>query len=143
VICVIGFICLISIKKSTTTEQDVKRHVIILIRNINAKFIEKKVGEVMSEMVFTKEKLAEIDLRVRNDVSTFEEKRIAEINGLEQQKRKLREDLSYLRTNKLSLLKNSVYSSQEYLFEESKLLQGIEKLMKKEKHSEVSMHEII
>src|SRR3989344_2014490 len=74
--------------------------------NINVDYIESKVGKILFQLSFTKEELAEIDSQVRNDVSVLEEKRIAKIKAIEQEKRTLRDSLSYLRTNKLSLLKS-------------------------------------
>ncbi|HEY4513066.1 MAG TPA: recombinase family protein [Candidatus Paceibacterota bacterium] len=112
-------------------------------RNINSDFIEAKVGEIMFKMVFTKEELEDIDRQVRNEVSTLEESRVVKIKELERQKRKLNEDLSYLRNNKLSLLKNGVYSGEDYLAEEADIAQKVENIRKEEENCDVSMREVV
>ena len=112
-------------------------------RNINADYIEQKVGAAMFNLAFNDEEKAEIDRQVRDEVSTLEDSRVAQINAIAQEKKKLNEDLSYLRKNKLTLLKNGVYSGQDYLVEESNILQKLEALNKREESSNVSMREVI
>ena len=112
-------------------------------KSIDVDFIEGKVGYIMSKLLFTKEELKEIDTQVRSEVSTLEDKRLKIIKGLEQEKHKIREDLAYLRKNKLTLLKNRVYSGEDYLTEELDLSQKLEKLQKQEEASDISMQEVI
>lgn len=112
-------------------------------RNINADFIEKEIGKVMSDLSFTKEEREDIDRQVRNEVTTMESDRIAKIKVIEQQKKKLREDLSYLRNNKLSLLKNGVYTGEAYLSEENDIAKKLETLRNEEEASDVSMEEVV
>lgn len=112
-------------------------------RNINASFIEEKVGAVMSSLSFTKEELADIDHQVRNEVSTLEDKRISRIKAIAQEKNKLRDDLSYLRKNKLTLLKNGVYTGEDYLAQESEISQKLQALRNEEESSDVSMEQVV
>ena len=77
------------------------------------------------------------------EVFTLDDKRRARLNVVEQEKRKLRHDLSYLRKNKLSLLKNNVYSGEAYLAEESEITAKLEKLRNEEEASDISMQEVI
>ena len=111
--------------------------------NINADFIENKVSELMISLSFTKEELVEIDRQVRSEISDLEDKRLTEIKGLEQQKRKLREELAYLRKNKLTLLKTGTYSPEDYLSTESDIAQKLEVLRRQEEASDVSMERVI
>jgi site-specific DNA recombinase len=112
-------------------------------KNLNATQIEEKVSNIMLKLSFTTEEMADIDNQVRNDVSTLEDKRTAQIKILEQEKRKLRDDLSYLRKNKLSLLKNGVYTGEDYLSEESAVAKKLENLRNQEEASDISMQEVI
>lgn len=112
-------------------------------RNINAVYIENKVGEILSKLSFTDEELAEIDSKVRSEISTLESKRQREIRSFEQQKRKLREDQSYLRKNKLTLLRTGTYTPEDFLKEESEIAQKIKVLREKEEASDVSMEEVV
>jgi len=112
-------------------------------RNINAAFIEGKVGEALLKLSFTDKELSEINLRVQSDLPTLEERRKKQLNENERQKRKLREDLSYLHANKLSLLKSSVYTPESFLEEEFALNHALEKLQSEEQASDIAMHEVI
>ncbi len=112
-------------------------------RNINANFIEEKVGSKLFNLNFTKEELADIDRQTRGEVATLDDKRRGRLNVIDQEKRKLRDDLSYLRNNKLSLLKNQVYSHEEYLEQESDIASKLQKLRNEEEASDVSMQEVI
>ena len=114
-----------------------------LNHNINADFIEKKVGSIMANLSFTKEELADIDHQVRSEVSTLEDKRIERLKVISQQKKKLRNELTYLRTNKLSLLKNGVYTGEDYLQEESDIAKKLNQLRGEEEAFDVSMEEVI
>ena len=111
--------------------------------NINADFIEKKVGAVISGLFFTPEERADIDHQVRHEVATLEDKRIAQMKAISQEKNKLRDDLSYLRKNKLTLLKNGVYTGEDYLEQESHIAQRLEALRNEEEASDISMEEVI
>ena len=112
-------------------------------RNINAGFIESKVGELLAGLSFTEEELSEIDAQVRSEVSVLEDKRQTEIKSLEQQKRKLREDQSYLRKNKLTLLKTGAYTPEDYLREESEVALKLQTLRQQEEASDVSMERVV
>ena len=112
-------------------------------RNINDGYIEETVGATMYNLNFTKEELVELDSETRGEVCTLEDKRQKRLSVIEQRKHKLRADLTFLRTNKLSLLKDSVYNGQEYLAEETKIAVELEKLRKEEEASDVSMQEVV
>lgn len=112
-------------------------------RNINANFIEDSVGKLLFDLSFTGEELKDIDIQMKGEISTMEDKRVDEMKKIDQEKRKLRDDLSYLRKNKLSLLKNSVYTGEDYLKEESEICNKLEILRKQEEFSDISMQEVV
>ena len=112
-------------------------------KNINAAFIESKVIQALNELSYTEEELAEIDLRTQNDILTFEEKRKKVLEEKDRQKRKINEEVSYLRENKLLFLKTGVYTPESYLNEELQLNAKLEKLSLEEQASNLSMLEII
>ena len=62
---------------------------------------------------------------------------------IERRKKKLREDLLFLRTNKLTLLKTTAYSPEDYLAEESKVQKELDFLIQKEQISEEAMSAVI
>ncbi|MFA5778429.1 MAG: recombinase family protein [Candidatus Paceibacterota bacterium] len=112
-------------------------------RSINAKQIEDKVGEVISNLSFTDNELKEIDALVKNDLKGLEEKRQKELNQIERRKRKIREDLAYLRENKLPLLRSAVYTPEGFLTEETKLNDELQNICKEENASDVAIHEVV
>jgi site-specific DNA recombinase len=112
-------------------------------KNFNISFLEDKVGELISRLSFTGTELAEIDARAKTDVAVFESKRLIKIEQNDRKKKKLREDLTYLRTNKLVLLKSGVYSPEAFLSEENKLNDQLVAFQDAEQISDVAMHEVI
>ncbi len=112
-------------------------------KNFNLNFLEEKVGELISNLSFTDAELAEIDARTKNDITTFENKRLKEIEQNDRRKKKVREDLTYLRTNKLTLLKSGVYSPEAFLDEENKLSNELVTFQDAEQISDIAMHEVI
>jgi len=112
-------------------------------RSFNLDFIEDKIGQLIQNLYFTKDELIEIDARCNTDISLLEEKRHNEFEKNDRQKRKLREELKYLRTNKLVLIKSGVYTPECYVEEENKLSSQILSLQTEEQISDQSMHEMV
>lgn len=112
-------------------------------RNINAKYIEDKVGEALRVLFFTDKEKADINYRIKKDLRQLEEKRKSDLAQNEHQKRKLREDLTYLHENKLTLLKSSVYTPEAFKEEEFKLNQQLQALQNEEQASDIALHEVV
>ena len=71
----------------------------------------------------------------------MEEKRQKEVDQVERKKKKIREDLAYIRSNKLSLLKTGVYTPEGLMEEETKLNSELTILQNQEQSSDIAMHE--
>jgi site-specific DNA recombinase len=112
-------------------------------KSFNINFITAKIGESIKNLSLSESEILEINTRANTDIALLEMNRLNEIEGYDRQKKKLREDLAYLRTNKLSLLKTGVYSPENYLEEESNLTSQLVKLQQSESISDESMHETI
>jgi site-specific DNA recombinase len=113
------------------------------IRSLASKEVEKLAGDLIKNLSFTDEELIEMDARTKTDIAVLELKRNKEMETIERRKKKLREDLLFLRTNKLSLLKTSAYSPEEYLAEENNVQTELNLLMQKEQISEEAMSQVI
>lgn len=111
--------------------------------SFNMDFLEKEIGKLISKLKFTEEELVEIDARTKTDLAVFEHKRLDTLDINDRRKRKLREDLTYLRTNKLTLLKTGAYLPEAFLEEESKLNSELLTIQNEEQVSDVSMHEVV
>ena len=66
-----------------------------------------------------------------------------QIESYERKERKTREDLTYLRTNKLTLLKTGAYTPDDFLTEENKLNNELMTVQEEKQLSDVSMHEVM
>ena len=106
-------------------------------------FLEEEVGKLISKLKFTEEELVEIDARTKTDLAVFEHKRLNELEKNDRRKRKVREDLTYLRNNKLTLLKTGAYSPEDFLLEENKLNSELLAIQDGEQASDISMHEVV
>ena len=110
-------------------------------KNFNFSFIAKEIGKLISNLYFTDAEIVEMDARTGTGIALLEEKRQKNIDVSERQKKKLREDLAYIRSNKLSLLKSGVYTPEALLEEETKLETEINTLINGEYTSELAMSE--
>jgi len=112
-------------------------------RNINSLFIESSIGRVINTFYYSDSELAEINKRLESDLSRFESQRLKEVEQNQRQQKKVREELAYLKTNKLTLLKTGTYAPEDFLSEEIKLNQTLNDLSIKIQTSDVSMHEVV
>lgn len=112
-------------------------------KNFNISFLEKNIGECITKLKLTEEELIEVDARTKTDVSVFEKKRNKQIESYNRREKKVRDDLTYLRVNKLTLLKTGVYTPENFLEEENKLNSELMVIQEEKQVSDISMHEVI
>ena len=110
-------------------------------KNFNFSFIEKKIEGLIANLYFTDEEVEQMDARIETDIALLEEKRNKELSQLERQKKKVREDLAYIRSNKLTLLKTGVYTPESLIAEENNLNKQLVDFQEQEQVSDVAMHE--
>jgi site-specific DNA recombinase len=110
-------------------------------KNFNFNFIAKGVGQLMSTLSFTEDELVEMEAKLGTDIVLFEEKRLKAIDIMERKKKKVREDLAYLRGNKLSLIKTGVYTPESYVEEDNRLDSELISLQNQEQASDIAMRE--
>lgn len=112
-------------------------------KHINIEFIETNIKALISNLTFTDDELSEIDSRAHTDIALLESRRCEKIEEGDRRKKKIRADISYLRSNKLNLLITSVYSPEEYLAEEERLNQELREIQDAEQDSDIAMHEVV
>lgn len=112
-------------------------------RNVNTTYIEKKVGEALRGVFYTDKELAELDADAKSDIKRLEKNQRKELEQKDRQKKKILDDLAYLRENKLSLLRSSVYSPDSFLAEEAKLNAQLQTLCTEEQASYAALHEVV
>lgn len=112
-------------------------------RNINLTYLEKSIGALIQNLSFTDDELIRFDAGNNTDIALIDHKRKNELDQLERQKRKVREDLTYLHSNRLVLLRSGVYTPESYLVEEARLNNELSALQTKEHASDVTMQEVV
>jgi site-specific DNA recombinase len=112
-------------------------------RSFNLSFLERKIGDVIATLYFTDDELVELNARISTDIFVLEERRNTKREKDDRMKRKIREDQSYLRFNKLNLLKVGVYTPETLLAEENRLSADLTSLQLAEQTSDEAMHKII
>ena len=110
-------------------------------KNFNFEYIASEVSKKIHNLYFTEEETLEMDKRSGTEIALLEEKRNKELSQIERKKKKLREDLAYLRSNKLALLKSGAYTPEDYMDEEEKLNGELCELTEREQVSDEAMHE--
>ncbi|MCB9818440.1 hypothetical protein H6787_03065, partial [Candidatus Nomurabacteria bacterium] len=113
------------------------------MKNCNFDFISEKVRGLLTNLYFTDDELAELDARTSTDISLLEEKRNKEFEQIERKKKRVREQLAYLRTNRLSLLTSGAYSPESIVAEQNNLDAELEALQDGEQASDVAMKELM
>ena len=112
-------------------------------KNFPATFLEVKIGQIMSRLSFTDKERAELDARDKTEVTSHEIKRQDILDQNERKRKKVNEDLAYLKDNKLSLLRSGVYSPESFREEETKLNAELVSLRINDPASGASMPETV
>ncbi|MDR3413260.1 MAG: recombinase family protein [Formivibrio sp.] len=112
-------------------------------KSFNIKFLEQEVGKFIDRLSFTENEKIQLDSTTSTDISLFEEKRLKRIEESDRRKKKIRENLTYLRTNKLNLLKSGVYTPEMMLQEETTLNTQLNAIQDEEIISDLSMQAVM
>ena len=113
------------------------------MKNCNIDQIAEKIKAFIEGLYFTDDELAQLDARASTDISLLEEKRHKELNVVERKKKKIRENMAYLRSNRLSLLQSGVYTPETFIVEEQKLEADLKQLKTDEEVSDEAMREMV
>lgn len=112
-------------------------------KSFNIAYLEQEVGKFIDGLVFTENDRVTLDAQIATEISLFEEKRLKKIEIQDRRKKKIREDLTYLRTNKLQLLKSGVYTPENLLEEETSLNTELSAIQDEEIVSDLSMQAVM
>lgn len=110
-------------------------------KNFNFKFCTENIEAIMEGLYFTDEEIEKMDAGVSTNIALLEERRAKELEQIERKKKKLREDLAYINSNKLSLLKTGVYSPEALLEEETRINEELTACQNAEQVSDIAMQE--
>lgn len=112
-------------------------------KSCNLKFIETELGKHMPHLFLEPHELNELDQKADTGIAVLEVKMQKEREQSERRQRKLNEDLSYLRANRLDLLKTGVYTPDAYIEEEQRLIADLNGAQEKETISQEAMYQTI
>lgn len=112
-------------------------------KSVNINILTGNIGGLIEGLYFTENELEEINTYAKTDVAELENERQKKLEVIGLKKKKIKEDLTYLQSNKLTLLKTGAYTPDALVMEEENLNQQLITLEENEGDSEVSMHESI
>jgi len=112
-------------------------------KSCNLKFIEDEVGEYVGTLYLTPEELEELDQSADTGIAFLEAKAQKEREQVDRQKRKINEDLTYLRSNRLQLLKSGVYDPESYQAEEKRLIDALPVVEEQVQITQEALHKTI
>lgn len=112
-------------------------------KSISFELIAAKIGQLVENLSFTDDELAEIDARASTDIALLEAKRIGALEAAERRKKTIRENLAYLHANRLTMLRAGAYTAESFVDEERNLNTELEALKQDEDTSDVSMRETV
>jgi site-specific DNA recombinase len=110
-------------------------------KNINLKYLVKAIDGKLKNLYFTEQELERFEATDGTDIALFEIKRHTQLEINAGKRKKIREDLSYLNSNRLPLLKSGAYTPESLVEEERNLNHQLEVLQEEERVSDVSMRE--
>lgn len=113
------------------------------IKNVNAENVSKLIDQTIAQLQLNENELEDLNTRANTDIAVFEIERLNRIEVSEREKKAIRENLTFLRTSKLNLLKTGVYTPEGFIYEENNLNQRLLKLQEAEQISDKAMHETI
>ena len=111
--------------------------------HFNIKFITDKIGKLIENLSFTNDELEMLDARTSTEIALLDTRRLNELESDERQKKKIREDLTYLNTNRTTLLRTGAFTPEGLVEEDAKLNAQLETLQAKEKASDVAMRDTV
>ncbi len=91
------------------------------VKNIRDNFLIDKVRNSITNLIISDEEGQHFSTKVQTENLSIENERIEKLQKQAGKKKRLKEDLSYLKDNKLTLLKTGVYTPESYVEEETRV----------------------
>jgi len=110
-------------------------------KNVSFSYVAEKIGTLIESLYLTDDEAAKLDAGTTTDIALFDLKRQDRLEAGERRKKRIREELHYLRGNRLPLLTSGVYTPESFVAEEERLNAELHTLNVEEEVSDVSMAE--
>jgi site-specific DNA recombinase len=112
-------------------------------KNIKEDDLHKFVEKIFDQIYFSDEEIDEIETRLETKIDNNSENRNSELDDLHIQRKRVHEDMDYLKKNKISLLRHNTMSPKEYRDDYSRLEVELEDIGDKLKVLELKEKEMV
>lgn len=113
------------------------------MRNFKFDFISEKIANHLKTLAFTENEIEIMDAKIITYLALLEHKKLTEQDDIERKKKKIRENLLYLDTNRLVLLSTGVYTPESFITEQNRLTYDLTTLQASEQASDIAMRETV
>lgn len=113
------------------------------LRNCSFDIVTTQIADLLRGLAFSKREIVQIEANMETGIALLEENRLKEVEQLERARRRVREDLAYLRTNQISLLRTGTFTPDALMEERDRLEAELDELQDKEQISETAMRDMM
>ncbi len=112
-------------------------------KSLNEAEIAIELKSVISLVQFTDDELEKFEARTNTEIALLDVKREKELSKIERKKKTIRENISYMTSNRLVLLRAGAYLPEEYNLELMQLHADLKYLQDEEQSSDEAMMELV
>jgi site-specific DNA recombinase len=112
-------------------------------KSFKLKFFETEIGKLIGRLAFTEKEQSQLDGSLSTDIIRFENAKLQRREDNDRKKKRVHEDLLYLQSNKLQLLRGGAYTPELIREEENRLTTELQVLHGEEADSDVTLGEVI
>lgn len=102
-------------------------------KNLNESEINDRIRDLLEQVHFSDQELQEIESRAKFGLQDVSERRNRELEALNKQRKRVYDDLDYLQTNKITLLRTNTYTIQQFGEDVVKLQKELDEIEEKSK----------
>lgn len=113
------------------------------MQNCSFDRVSEAVRSQLEHLHFTPDELAEFEARSNTEIALLEQRRADDIEQAERSRKRIREELSYLRAERVQLLKAGAFTPEEYVREIEKLENEYDASLASEETSEHAMRAVM
>ena len=112
-------------------------------QNYSFEQVSAAVKDQLAQLHFSSEELAEFEARCGTEIALLEVKRSQEIERNERSRKRIREELAYLRAERVALLRSGAFTPDDYAKEINKLQCSYDSSLETEEVSEEAMRAVM
>lgn len=112
-------------------------------KSLNEHEIAAELKSAISLLRFTDDELEKFEARTSTEVALIDVRRSKDLERIERKKKALREDISYMSTNRVLLLRTGAFTPEEYNAEMIRLQTDLKHLQEQEQSSDEAMMALV